>query len=122
MFDHCSNFTISGGAFAQPEWGVVRPSRSLNGGLLHPPHDFHSIRLGDLNLLDEIGAEEVVEYRDVRRRRTGVLLRRERVVTGTRRIHQARVLGKPGVVTAVIYQGTDLERVSYSNDRPPRKY
>lgn len=116
MFDHCSNFTVSGGAFdSYAESRLVRPSYTF-GGLpeisQYSPHDFRLIRLGDLDLQAEIGAEEIVEFRDVRRRRTGALIRRQRVVVGTRRVCRARVLGSAGVLTAAIYEGTDLERVS----------
>ncbi|KAJ6597521.1 hypothetical protein DFH09DRAFT_1304320 [Mycena vulgaris] len=96
MFEQCSNFTISGGVFTiQKEPGLIHPARSCIEGPLESRStpNFQSIRLGDLNLLAEIGKDDIVEYRDIRRRRTGVLVRRQRVVVGTRRIYQARVFG-----------------------------
>lgn len=112
MFEHCNNFTISGGTFhTHSQSTVAHRSHGDSAVERRSPLPFHSIRLGDLNLLTEIGMEDVVEYRDVRRRRTGALIRRQQFTVGTRRIYQAQVLGNPRSLTAVIYQGTDFEKV-----------
>ncbi|KAJ7436282.1 hypothetical protein B0H11DRAFT_660524 [Mycena galericulata] len=109
MFEQCSNFTIFGGTFiTYPESTAVQPRCSIATKPRSP--SFRSIPLGDLNLLSEIGIQEIVEYRDVRRHKTGVLIRRQREVVGMRRIYQAQIFGNPGIVTAVIDQGTSFEK------------
>ncbi|KAJ7779727.1 hypothetical protein B0H16DRAFT_1499679 [Mycena metata] len=108
MLDHCNNFTIYGGTFNNyaPEGPRVTQD-------VEPPlsPNFHSIRLGDLNLLKEIGKQQIVKYSDIHRRKTGVLVRRECEVVGCRRIYRASVVGTPATqLTAVIDEGTDLEK------------
>ncbi|KAJ7913230.1 hypothetical protein B0H13DRAFT_2005344 [Mycena leptocephala] len=119
MFAQCHNVKISGGTFClYQESDSSRSHSRFPGELpqlyspLPPPlsQSFHSIRLGDLNLLLEMGKEELVEYHDVRRFKTNALIRRERVVVGVRRIYEASVFGTPGTLTAVIYEGTDFEK------------
>ncbi|KAF8148532.1 hypothetical protein K438DRAFT_948987 [Mycena galopus ATCC 62051] len=114
MFHNCSNVQISGGVFTvlSDESESSDPPIARRA-LAHDPgfsRDFRSIRLCDLNLLSEIGKQEIVEYHEVRRRKTGALVRRDRDVVGTRRIYQARVLGRQEILTAVIYQGIDIEK------------
>jgi hypothetical protein len=72
--------------------------------------EFRSIRLGDLNLLSEVGKEDVIEYRDVRRRKTGALVQRVKIVAGTRKILQVRIFGSQETMTAVIQDGPDFEK------------
>jgi hypothetical protein len=74
--------------------------------------DFRSIPLGDLNLLSEVGKADIIEYRDVRRQKTGALIRRVPVVVGRQRIHQARIFGSQEMMTAVIYDGPGFEKVT----------
>ncbi|KAJ7637458.1 hypothetical protein B0H17DRAFT_1149472 [Mycena rosella] len=66
----------------------------------------------DLNILSEIGKEDIVEYREVRGRRTGALIQRLSRVVGSRRIHQVRLFGSQETMTAVIYEGPDFETVT----------
>ncbi|KAJ7913968.1 hypothetical protein B0H13DRAFT_2003589 [Mycena leptocephala] len=111
MFAQCRNVKISGGTFCLYQESDSSCSHSRFPGELPPlSQSFHSIRLGDLNLLLEKGKEELVEYHDVRRFKTNALVRRERVVVGVRRIYEASVFGTPGTLTAVIYKGTDFEK------------
>ncbi|KAJ7032201.1 hypothetical protein C8F04DRAFT_665663 [Mycena alexandri] len=108
MLDHCSNFTIYGGTFHN--YAAEGPRVAQDAELQLSPN-FHSIRLGDLNLLKEIGKQQIVKYSDIHRRKTGVLVRRKREVIGWRRIYRAAVVGTPGTeLTAVIDDGTDLEK------------
>ncbi|KAJ7260331.1 hypothetical protein B0H12DRAFT_380448 [Mycena haematopus] len=113
MFNNCSNVQIVGGSFtnihldSQPKSSITHSGLTARAGFAQ---NFHSVRLGDLNLLSEIGNQETVKYREVRRRKTGALVRLERVVASKRRIYQACVSGRPGAVTAVVYQGPDVEK------------
>ncbi|KAJ7171429.1 hypothetical protein C8R46DRAFT_184858 [Mycena filopes] len=107
MFDYCSHFQIAGGTFNIIASGGVRVAPVAERAY---STTFHSVRLGDLNLLKEIGQQQFVKYIDVHRRKTGVLVRRKREVVGWRGIYQASLIGTPGVFTAVIDHGTDLEK------------
>lgn len=114
MLNHCSSFTISGGTFnIQP-----RPDVDRSHSASRSPQMFHFVRLGDLNLLAQISCEDVVEYREVLRRRTGVVVRRQREVVGSRAFFQAEVNGIPGTLTAVISRGKNVDKVNtdFSND------
>lgn len=74
--------------------------------------NFHSIRMGDLNLLTEIGVERIVRIDEVRRRKTGDLVQLRRRVVGTRRIHRALVRGTQETLTAVVYEGLNIDEAS----------
>ncbi|KAJ7686406.1 hypothetical protein B0H17DRAFT_1136956 [Mycena rosella] len=94
MFYHCNNFTIAGGTFNVWE----RPHS--------PPSDFRSIRLGDLNLLMQIGNEEALTSdSDVIERRGPALVRRK-VIIGIRNVYRARIFCNQDVMTAVVYEGS----------------
>jgi hypothetical protein len=69
------------------------------------------VRLGDLKLISEIGKEEIVEYHEVRRRKTGALIRRNKVVVGERRRFEVSVSGRPETLTAVVYKDTNIDKV-----------
>ncbi|KAJ7174093.1 hypothetical protein C8R43DRAFT_635402 [Mycena crocata] len=99
VFEGCTNFTVSGGTFE------IRNPQSPEDR-----SDYRTIRPGDLNLLTEIGKEDIVEYHEVRRQRTGALVRRHKVIVGTRRIHQARIFGNPERVTVVVYKGPQFDK------------
>ncbi|KAJ7462951.1 hypothetical protein FB451DRAFT_1404111 [Mycena latifolia] len=92
MFDHCSNFTISGGTFNIWE----RPAS--------PRSDFRSIRLGDLNLLKQVGAVQTLKSDVIDRRGEMSVVRN--VVVGTRRVYRARIFGSQDPMTAVVYEGS----------------
>ncbi|KAJ7331088.1 hypothetical protein DFH08DRAFT_815170 [Mycena albidolilacea] len=78
--------------------------------LRSPASDFRSIPIGDLNLLAEVGSTDIIEYQDMRRQKTGALIRRVPAVVGKRQIHQARVFGSQETMTVVIYNGHDFEK------------
>jgi hypothetical protein len=61
------------------------------------------VKLGDLNLLDEIDKHNVVEWHPVHRKKTGVLVRHVKVVVGTRRIYRARMFGSQDPMTVAVY-------------------
>lgn len=111
MLDHCSSFTISGGTFNIQSKLDVDRSRTAS----RSPQMFHVVRLGDLNLLTQIFSEDIVEYREVCRRRTGVVVRRQRIVVGTRATFHAEVHGILGPVTAVVFQGRNAAKVKPSS-------
>jgi hypothetical protein len=71
------------------------------------------VKLGDLNLLDEIDKQNVVEWHPVHRKKTGVVVRYLKVVVGTRRIYRAQIFGSQDPMTAVIYNDTQFEQVSH---------
>ncbi|KAF7348835.1 hypothetical protein MVEN_01403500 [Mycena venus] len=97
-FNNCQNFTVTGGTF------------NIQGHFNENNDDFRVIRLGDLNLLKEIDKQNVVEYRDIRRKRTGAFIRRVPVPVGVRRIHHARIFGSQETVTAVVYEGSGFRK------------
>ncbi|KAF7350057.1 hypothetical protein MVEN_01307400 [Mycena venus] len=111
MFDNCSNFQIFGGTFHHQD-SPTAPARGRDVFADDPgfPQNFRFIQLGDLDLLEEICKENIVEYREIRRRKTKPLVRRERRVVGKRKICQVRVPGRPGTLTAVLYKGTEFEK------------
>lgn len=74
-----------------------------------PLSDFRTIRMGDLNLLQEVGKQHLVEYHDVLRKRTGAVKRRVAAVV-VRRINRARIYGSQEIVTAVLYESSDFEK------------
>ncbi|KAJ7657554.1 hypothetical protein B0H17DRAFT_1213466 [Mycena rosella] len=98
MFDHCSKFTIAVGTFNVLE---------------RPPSDFRSIRLGDLNLLTQIGNEEELTSGVVEQR--GPRLVRQKVIVGTRKVYRARIFGSQDVMTAVVYEGSQLQKAIYKS-------
>jgi hypothetical protein len=69
------------------------------------------VRLGDLKLVKEVATQAIVGYREIAHKRTGVVKRRVPEVVGVRRIHQARVIGMQEDFTAVVYEGSDFEKV-----------
>jgi hypothetical protein len=71
------------------------------------------VKLGDLNLLDEIGKYNVVEGHPVHHKRTGAVVRHIKVVVGTRRIYRARIFGSQDPMTAVVYDDAQFEKVSH---------
>lgn len=72
------------------------------------------MKLGDLNLLDEIGKYNVVERRPVPHKRTGAVVRHIKVVVGTRRTYRARIFGSQDPMTAVVYNDAQFEQVSHN--------
>jgi hypothetical protein len=116
MFKNCANFTITGGAFGVTPQSRLMPSGSLFDLTLQSrsPPNFHSILMGDLNLLTEIGVERIVRIDEVRHRKTGHLVRLRPRVVGTRRIHRALVTrrGIKEILTAVVYEGLNVDEAS----------
>ncbi|KAJ7626491.1 hypothetical protein B0H17DRAFT_1151001 [Mycena rosella] len=100
MLNNSSNFTIAGGTF-----NVWERPRS-------PPTDFRSIRLGDLNLLTQIGDEEALTFDVVERR--GPRLVQRRAIVGTRKVYRARIFGSQDPMTAVVYEGSQLQKAIYN--------
>jgi hypothetical protein len=80
--------------------------------LIHDPADFRVVKLGDLNLLDEIDKQNVVQWHPIHRKKTGVIVRHVKVIVGTRRICRARIFGSQDPMTAVVYNGHSFEQVS----------
>jgi hypothetical protein len=117
FFNNCTNFAISGGAFGVTPKSHTMPSGSLHDHTLQSrsPTNFHSIRMGDLNLLTEIGVERIVRIDEVRRRKTGDLVQLRRRVVGTRRIHRVLVRGTQETLTAVVYEGLNIDEASPLN-------
>jgi hypothetical protein len=56
---------------------------------------------------------KIVEYRDVRHKRTGVVKHRVPEVIGVRRIPHAHLIGMQEDFTAVVYEGSGFERASH---------
>jgi hypothetical protein len=71
------------------------------------------VKLGDLNLLDEIDKHDVVEWRPVHRKKKGVVVRYLKVAVGARRIYRARIFGSQDPMTAVVYNGAQFEQVRH---------
>jgi hypothetical protein len=89
-----------------PLWNNLKAVRYLPipcYQLIYDPTDFRIVKLGDLNLLDEISKYNVVERRPVHRKKTGAVVRHVEVVVGTRRIYRARIFGSQDPMTAVVY-------------------
>jgi hypothetical protein len=80
---------------------------------IHDSADFRIVKLGDLNLLDEISKYNVVERRPVHRKKTGAVVRHVEVVVGTRRIYRARIFGSQDPMTAIVYNDAQFEQVSH---------
>jgi hypothetical protein len=70
------------------------------------------IRFGDLNLLEEVGKQNVIEYRYVRHKKAGFVKRRVLTVVGVRKIHRARIIGMQELFTAVMYDSALFEQAS----------
>src|ERR1700761_831545 len=114
MFDHCSNFTITGSSFnishnpcpSAPDEGATPVLSGCQCDDLIP--EFRFIRRGDINLLSYVGENEIVEYRAVRRKgRSGTV----RVVTGTRETYHARIFPSQDTFTVVKYNGSSFTKV-----------
>jgi hypothetical protein len=71
------------------------------------------VRLGNLKLVKEVAKQNIVEYREIPHKRTGVVKRRVAEVVGVRRVHLACVIGMQEDFTAFVYEGSDFEKVSY---------
>ncbi|KAJ7882664.1 hypothetical protein B0H13DRAFT_926912 [Mycena leptocephala] len=97
--ENCRDFTIQGGTFNVSSSTVEQPRG-----------DFRVVKLGDLNLLDEIDKHNVVERRPVHHRRTGAVVRHIKVVIGTRRTYRARIFGSQDPMTAVVYNDVQFEQ------------
>jgi hypothetical protein len=95
---------------AQPQGGEISPNPCYQ--LIHNPTDFRVVKLGDLNLLDEIGKYNVVERRPVYRKKTGVVVQHIKVVVGARRVYRARIFGSQDPMTAVVYNDAQFEQAS----------
>ncbi|KAJ7930679.1 hypothetical protein B0H13DRAFT_880541 [Mycena leptocephala] len=96
--ENCRDFTIQGGTF------------NVSTTVEQSPGDFRIVKLGDLNLLDEIDKHNVVEWHPIRRKKTGVIVRHVKVIVGTRRTYRARIFGSPDPMTAVVYNGPRFEQ------------
>ncbi|KAJ7930773.1 hypothetical protein B0H13DRAFT_2264091 [Mycena leptocephala] len=99
--ENCRDFTIQGGTF-----NVSSTTMEESLG------NFRIVKLGDLNLLDEIGKYNVVEQRPVHHRRTGAVVRHVKVIVGTRRVYRARIFGSQDSMTAVVYNDAQFEQAS----------
>jgi hypothetical protein len=73
--------------------------------------DFRRIRPADVRLLQEVRQQNVVEYQEIRHKRTGAVKRRVPFVVGSRKIFHARVVGYQDSFTAVVYEGSHADRV-----------
>ncbi|KAJ6578856.1 hypothetical protein DFH09DRAFT_1310824 [Mycena vulgaris] len=100
-FNNCHNFTVSGGTL------------HVHGNNNSDESEFRTIRLGDLNLLTEVGKQNIVEYYDVRRKRTGAFIRRVPIVIGVRRMHRAQIFGSQEIFTAVEYDSSQFEQANH---------
>ncbi|KAJ7901338.1 hypothetical protein B0H13DRAFT_773272 [Mycena leptocephala] len=96
--ENCRDFTIQGGTF------------NVSTTVEQSPGDFRVVKLGDLNLLDEIGKYNVVERRPVHDKRTGAVVRHIKVVVGTQRIYRARIFGSQDPMTAIVYNDAQFEQ------------
>ncbi|KAJ7930767.1 hypothetical protein B0H13DRAFT_1858567 [Mycena leptocephala] len=96
--ENCRDFTIHGGTF------------NVSTTVEQSPGDFRVVKLGDLNLLDEIDKQNVVEWHPVHRKKTGVIVRYVKVIVGTRRIYRARIFGSQDPMTVVVYNDAQFEQ------------
>ncbi|KAJ7242700.1 hypothetical protein C8J57DRAFT_1477395 [Mycena rebaudengoi] len=103
VFENCQQVSVSGGVF----------NVHANTNDSHES-DFRHVRLGDLNLLNEVATQAIVEYQEIPHKRTGVVKPRVPEVVGVRRIHLAHVIGLQEDFTAVVYEGSDFEKNSRS--------
>ncbi|KAJ7930787.1 hypothetical protein B0H13DRAFT_2309405 [Mycena leptocephala] len=99
--ENCRDFTIQGGTF------------NVSTTVEQSPGDFRIVKLGDLNLLDEIDKHDVVKRRPVHRKKTGVVVRHVKVIVGTRRIYRARIFGSQDPMTAVVYDNAQFEQARH---------
>jgi hypothetical protein len=102
---------------AAPLWNNLKAVRYLPIPSYQPiydPADFRVVKLGDLNLLDEIDKRNVVEHHPIRRKKTGVVVRYLKVVVGTRRTYRARIFGSQDPMTAVVYNDAQFEQASHN--------
>jgi hypothetical protein len=108
-----------------PLWNNLRAVRYHSIPSYQPIHDsadFRIVKLGDLNLLDEIDKHNVVERRPVYHRRTGAVVRHIKVLVGTRRVYRARIFGSQNPMTAVVYNDPQFEQVSHHLHSSPLIY
>ncbi|KAJ7930686.1 hypothetical protein B0H13DRAFT_2264055, partial [Mycena leptocephala] len=96
--ENCRDFTIQGGTF------------NVSTSVEQSPGEFRVVKLGDLNLLDEIDKHNVVERRPVHHRRTGAVVRHIKVLVGTRRVYRARIFDSQNPMTAVVYNDPQFEQ------------
>jgi hypothetical protein len=120
VFNHCQNFTISGGtstvqvnASNLDETGEIPLGLSFPSKLLLTGLDFRRVRPGDLCLVKEVAKQNIVEYHEVRHRRSGVIKRHIPRVVGLREIYRVHIHGSQEEFTAVVYQGSDFEKVNH---------
>ncbi|KAJ7137059.1 hypothetical protein C8R44DRAFT_365229 [Mycena epipterygia] len=109
FFSHSSGFVVSGGRFTS---NITNYFTSAPAAI---PSDFRMIRLGDLDLRNEISAK-----------RGQGMINRRREIGSARRIYSVRITGKSSDMTASVYQGPYSEEDSqrelsqYSGIRHPR--
>ncbi|KAJ7826339.1 hypothetical protein B0H13DRAFT_2680710 [Mycena leptocephala] len=96
--ENCRDFTIQGGTF--------NVSTTVEQSL----GNFRVVKLGDLNLLDEVYKYNVVERRPVHHRRMGAVVRHIKVLVGTRRVYRARIFDSQNPMTAVVYNDPQFEQ------------
>ncbi|KAJ7276569.1 hypothetical protein C8J57DRAFT_193217 [Mycena rebaudengoi] len=99
VFENCQNTTISG--------GVINLQVNTSDS---DEYDFPTIKLGHLELVEEVAKQNIVKYRKVLHKKTRVVKRHVPEVVGVRRIHLARVHGSQEDFTAVVYEGSDFEK------------
>ncbi|KAJ7798833.1 hypothetical protein B0H13DRAFT_2297998, partial [Mycena leptocephala] len=103
--ENCRDFTIQGGTF------------NVSSSVEQSSGNFRVVKLGDLNLLDEIDKHNVVEWRPVHRKKTGVVVRHVKVIVGARRIYRARIFRSQDPMTAVVYNDAQFEQASHNLHR-----
>ncbi|KAJ7901331.1 hypothetical protein B0H13DRAFT_2336208 [Mycena leptocephala] len=103
VLENCRDFMIQGGTFNVSSTTVEQPQGN-----------FRVVKLGDLNLLDEIDKHDVVEWHPIHRKKTGVVVRHIKVVVGTQRIYRARIFGSQDPMTAVVYNNAQFEQASHN--------
>ncbi|KAJ7930704.1 hypothetical protein B0H13DRAFT_1858515 [Mycena leptocephala] len=99
--ENCRDFTIQGGTF------------NVSTTVEQPQGNFRVVKLGDLNLLDEIDKQNVVEWHPIHRKKMGVVVRHVKVIVGTRRIYRARIFGSQDPMTAVVYNDAQFEQARH---------
>jgi hypothetical protein len=62
-------------------------------------------------LVKEVSKQNIMEYREIPHKRTGVVKRRVQEVVGARKIHQARIHGSQEEFTAIVYHDSDFKKV-----------
>jgi hypothetical protein len=70
------------------------------------------VRWGEINFLKDVITQDIVESQDVPHKRTGVVKKRVQRVVDVRKIRHARIYGNQEIVTAVVYEGSEFEKVS----------